>query len=222
MGLSSNGGPGGGGSGLHTVVPDAAAKHKQLSELLRSGTSSLSGGGIVTSQLGAVLGKGTLGQTSTNHQSQKGGVAAGQGNGSTGMCFNQTMLNSGQGHGVMGQAGQVMNGTLGPAGRGRPGMQYQGQSMQASQGAGVGGSVLAETLAQGGTQLGTHSVLNAQQAGNMNKVSLIYPVSFCTVFDMVIIILLETNFNSHNKRNDSYILISVFIGNCHRPSCACT
>lgn len=190
MGLSSNGGPGGGGTGLHAVVPDAAAKHKQLSELLRSGTSSLSGGGnlqggVVGSQLGAVLSKGPLGQGSTNHQPQKVGVAAGQGNGSAGMCFNQTMLNSGQGHGVMGQAGQVMNGTLGPAGRGRPGIQYQGQGMQASQGAGVGGSVLAETLTQGGTQLSTHSVLNAQQAGNMNKVSFIYLVNFCTVFFLI-------------------------------------
>lgn len=187
MGLPSNGGPGGGAAGLHAVVPDAAAKHKQLSELLRSGTTSLSGGGnlqggMVGSQLSAVLGKGPLGPGSTNHQSPKGGVAAGQGNGSPGMCFNQTVLNSGQSHGVMGQAGQVMNGTLGPAGRGRPGMQYQGQGMQTSQGAGVGGSVLAETLTQGGTQLGTHSVLNAQQAGNMNKVSFIYAVSFCTVF----------------------------------------
>lgn len=217
MGLSSNGGPGGGGTGLHAVVPDAAAKHKQLSELLRSGTSSLSGGGnlqggVVGSQLGAVLSKGPLGQGSTNHQPQKVGVAAGQGNGSAGMCFNQTMLNSGQGHGVMGQAGQVMNGTLGPAGRGRPGIQYQGQGMQASQ----GGSVLAETLTQGGTQLSTHSVLNAQQAGNMNKVSFIYLVNFCTVFffDMAIIIARHKFKLFSNKRNDSYI--SVFTDNCHR------
>lgn len=193
MGLSSNGGPGGGGTGLHAVVPDAAAKHKQLSELLRSGSSSLSGGsnlqgGMVGSQLGAVLGKGPLGQGATNHQSQKGGVTAGQGNGSAGMCFNQTMLNSGQGHGVMGQAGQVMNGTLGPAGRGRPGMQYQGQGMQASQAAGVGGSVLAETLAQSGTQLGTHNVLNAQQSGNMNKVSLIYPIYLFRFFTFCFIL----------------------------------
>lgn len=178
MGMSSNGGPGGGGPGLNSMVPDAAAKHKQLSELLRPGSSSILGGGaqqggMVGSQLGAVLGKGPLGQGSTNHQSpqaQKGGVATGQGNGSTGMGFNQAMLNSGQGHGVMGQAGQVMNGALGPSGRGRPGMQYQGQGMQGAQGPGVGGSVLAETLTQGGPQLGTHNALNAQQAGNMNKV----------------------------------------------------
>uniref|UniRef100_A0A8D0CUE5 histone acetyltransferase n=1 Tax=Sander lucioperca TaxID=283035 RepID=A0A8D0CUE5_SANLU len=174
MGMSSNGGP--------------AAKHKQLSELLRPGTTSILGGGLnsassqqggmVGSQLGAVLGKSPLGQGSPNHQSpqaQKGVPAAGQGNGSTGMVFNQAMLNSGQGHGVMGQTGQVMNGALGQAGRGRPGMQYQGQGMQGAQvgaGPGVGGSVLAETLTQGGPQLGAHNTLNAQQAGNMNKMGM--------------------------------------------------
>ncbi|CAB1420253.1 unnamed protein product [Pleuronectes platessa] len=174
MGMSSNGGPGGGGPSLNSIVPDAAAKHKQLSELLRPGSSSILGaspqqGGMVGSQLGAVLGKGPLGQGSPNHQSPQGqkGVA-GQGNGTTAMGFNQAMLNSGQGHGVMSQTGQVMNGALGPAGRGR--MQYQGQGLQGAQvgaGPGVGGSVLAETLTQGGPQLGAHNVLNAQQAANM-------------------------------------------------------
>ncbi|KAF0032697.1 hypothetical protein F2P81_014987, partial [Scophthalmus maximus] len=165
MGMSSNGGPGGGGPGLNSIVPDAAAKHKQLSELLRPGSSSILGsgpqqGGMVGSQLGSVLGKSPLGQGSPNHQSAQKGVA-GQGNGTTVMGFNQAMLNSGQGHGIMSQTGQVMNGTLGPAGRGRPGpgMQYQG-------------SVLAETLTQGGPQLGAHNMLNAQQAGNMNKMGM--------------------------------------------------
>lgn len=188
MGMSSNGGPGPGGPGLNSIVPDAAAKHKQLSELLRPGSSSILGGGLnsgspqqggmVGSQLGAVLGKSPLGQSSPNHQSPQGqkGGASGQGNGSTGMGFNQAMLNSGQAHGVMGQAGQVMNGAMGPAGRGRPGpgMQYQGPGMQGNPvgaGPGVGGSVLAETLTQGGPQMGAHNTLNAQQAGGMNKVS---------------------------------------------------
>uniref|UniRef100_A0A3Q1C5Z0 histone acetyltransferase n=1 Tax=Amphiprion ocellaris TaxID=80972 RepID=A0A3Q1C5Z0_AMPOC len=183
MGMSSNGGPGGGGSGLNSIVPDAAAKHKQLSELLRPGSSSILGGlnsgspqqgGMVGSQLGAVLGKSPLGQGSPNHQSPQGqkGGASGQGNGSTAMGFNQAMLNSGQGHGVMGQAGQVMNGAMGPAGRGRPGpgMQYQGAPVGA--GPSVGGSVLAETLTQGGPQMGAHNTLNAQQAGNMNKMTM--------------------------------------------------
>lgn len=186
MGMASNGAGGGGGPGLNSMVPDAAAKHKQLSELLRPGSSSILGGGLNSNtpqqggmmggQLGTVLGKSPLGQGSPNHQSpqaQKGGTATGQGNGSTGMAFNQAMLNSGQGHGVMGQTGQVMNGSLGPAGRGRPGMQYQGQGMQGPQvgaGPGIGGSVLAETLTQGGPQLGAHNTLNAQQTGSMNKV----------------------------------------------------
>uniref|UniRef100_A0A8C5HM22 histone acetyltransferase n=1 Tax=Gouania willdenowi TaxID=441366 RepID=A0A8C5HM22_GOUWI len=186
MGMSSNGGPGGGGSSLNSIVPDAAAKHKQLSELLRSGSSSILGGGLnsanpqqggmLANQLGAVLGKSPLRQGSPNHQSpqgQKGGVSSAQGNG---MGFNQAMLNSGQGHGVMGQTGQVINGAMGPAGRGRPGpaMQYQGQGMQVPQvgaGPGVGSSVLAETLTQGGPQMGAHNTINAQQPGNMNKMA---------------------------------------------------
>ncbi|KAM9392722.1 LOW QUALITY PROTEIN: CREB binding protein b [Pholidichthys leucotaenia] len=190
LGMPSNGGPGGGGPSLSSIVPDAAAKHKQLSELLRPGISSILGaglnsaspqqGGMVGNQLGNVLGKNPLGQGSPNHQSPqgpKGGATAGQGNGGAGLTFNQAMLNSGQGHGVMGQAGQVMNGTMGPAGRGRPGpgMQYQGQSMQGAQvsaGPVMGGSVLAETLTQAGPQMGAHNAINAQQAGNMNKMAM--------------------------------------------------
>ena len=122
------------------MVPDAAAKHKQLSELLRAGSSSSLGGGL---------------NSSPGHPSPQG-QKGGQGNGGPGMGgFGQAMMNSGQ---VM---GQVMNGGLGPAGRGRPGMQYQGQ-------ASAGGSVLAETLTQGGAQMGAHNAMNAQQAGNMN------------------------------------------------------
>lgn len=191
MGMPSNGGPGGGGPGLNAIVPDAAAKHKQLSELLRTGSSSILGGGpqqgsMVGGQLGAVLGKNPMGPGPANHQSpqgQKGGVAPGQGNGSAGMAFNQAMLNSGQGHGSMGQAGPVMNGALGPAGRGRPGMPYQGQGMQGPQGAAIGGSVLAETLTQGG-QLGAHNTMNAQQAGNINKVGNINLLSILSVMQI--------------------------------------
>lgn len=176
MGMSSNGGPGGGGPGLNSVVSDAAAKHKQLSELLRPGSSNILGGGpqqggMVGNQLGGVLGKNTLGQGSPNHQSPQG--QKGQGNGGTGMGFNQAMLNSGQGHGVMGQTGQVINGAMGPAGRGRPGpgMQYQSQAMHGTQ-VGAGSNVVADALTQGGPQLGAHNAMNAQQAGNMNKVRL--------------------------------------------------
>uniref|UniRef100_A0A3B4EY83 histone acetyltransferase n=1 Tax=Pundamilia nyererei TaxID=303518 RepID=A0A3B4EY83_9CICH len=187
MGMSSNGGPGA-GPGLNSVVPDAAAKHKQLSELLRPGSSNNLGGGLpqgsmVGNQLGGVHGKNTLGQGSPNHQSpqgQKGGP--GQGNGSASMGFSQPM---GQVHGGMSQTGQVINGAMGPAGRGRPGlgMQYQGQPMQGTQvGAGAGSSVVGDALTQGGPQMGAHNTMSAQQTGNMNKVSLhlcAYPSLTC-------------------------------------------
>ncbi|XP_077589809.1 CREB-binding protein-like [Stigmatopora nigra] len=174
MGMPSNGGATGGPGGLNSMVADAAAKHKQLSELLRPGSSSILGnslnpaqqGGMVGGQLGAVLSKNPLSQGSPNHQSvqsQKMAVGTGQGNG--GMGYNQALLNSGQGHGVMGPTGQVMNGALGSVGRGRPGLQYQGQGMG---GASVGGSVLAETLTQGGPQLGGHN----PQAGHVNKMGM--------------------------------------------------
>uniref|UniRef100_A0A671WFZ0 histone acetyltransferase n=1 Tax=Sparus aurata TaxID=8175 RepID=A0A671WFZ0_SPAAU len=199
-----SGTPGGLGGG----VPDAAAKHKQLSELLRaSSTSSITGPGLNSAspqpggmgpQLGTPLGKSPLGQGSPNNhpspQAQKAGTptgVAGQGNNSNTATmglnttgFNQAMINNSQGHaGLLAQGGQpkpgqVMNGGLGPeAGRGRgvgvAGMQYQGQAMQgAAPGSGGAGSALAETLTQGGQQIGAHTTLSAaQQAGNMNKVS---------------------------------------------------
>lgn len=209
-GIPSNGGAvtGLGGGGGTAIVPDAAAKHKQLSELLRAGsTSGLAGTGLnsaspqpggIGAQLGTSLGKSPLGQGSPNShispQAQKGGTptgVAGQNNSSNpgamtlnAASFNQAMMNSSQGHGgLQPQTGQVMNGGLSPgpgAGRGRgagvAGMQYQGQNMQgAAPGPTGAGSALAETLAQGGQQMGAHSNLNAtQQAGNMNKVSHIH------------------------------------------------
>uniref|UniRef100_A0A8C1IW98 histone acetyltransferase n=1 Tax=Cyprinus carpio TaxID=7962 RepID=A0A8C1IW98_CYPCA len=178
MSMSSNGGATGTG-GHGPMVPDAAAKHKQLSELLRPGSSagmnsaSPQPGGI-GSQLGS-LGKSPLGQGSPSHPSQTqkpGGTLGTQGNnaGSAGMGlgtgFNQAILNSGMmGQNVGGQPGQVINGTLGSVGRGRgaPGMQYQGVGMQ-----GGAGSVLAETLTQGAQQMG----INTQQAGNINKMGM--------------------------------------------------
>ncbi|XP_045903042.1 histone lysine acetyltransferase CREBBP isoform X4 [Micropterus dolomieu] len=214
-GMPSNGGAGGPGgtpAGLGSggpVVPDAAAKHKQLSELLRAGsTSSITGAGLNSAspqsggmgpQLGTPLGKSPLGQGSPNNhpspQAQKAGTptgVAGQNNnnntatmGLNTTGFNQSMINNSQGHagllaqGGQPQPGQVMNGGLGPeAGRGRgagvAGMQYQGPTMQgAAPGPGGAGSALAETLTQGGQQMGAHATLSAaQQAGNMNKMGL--------------------------------------------------
>lgn len=204
-GMSSNGGaapgvggPGGtpAGLGSGSGVPDAAAKHKQLSELLRGNTSSITGTGLNSAspqpgsmgpQLGTPLGKSPLGQGSPNNhpspQAQKAGTptgVAGQNNNNNTSTmglntpgFNQAMINNSQGHSGLPQPGQVMNGGLGPeAGRGRgagvAGMQYQG----AAPGPGGAGSALAETLTQGGQQMGAHTNLTAaQQAGNINKVS---------------------------------------------------
>uniref|UniRef100_A0A8C4IIE3 histone acetyltransferase n=1 Tax=Dicentrarchus labrax TaxID=13489 RepID=A0A8C4IIE3_DICLA len=216
-GMPSNGGaaPGAGGPGGTPAglggggVPDAAAKHKQLSELLRAGSaSSITGAGMNSAspqpgsmgpQLGTPLGKSPLSQGSPNNhpspQAQKAGTptgVAGQNNNNNTATmalnttgFNQAMINNSQGHGGLlaqggqPQPGQVMNGGLGPeAGRGRgagvAGMQYQGPTMQGpTPGSGGAGSVLAETLTQGGQQMGAHATLGAaQQAGNMNKMGL--------------------------------------------------
>lgn len=188
MGMPSNG-----GAGTTAGMPGAAANHKQLSELLRGGTgpglnsaamnsSSPGPGGGMGPQLGA-LGKSPLGQGSPSHASptpKPAGAAQGApGNGGMGMNagFSQAMLNNGMmAQSAAAQQGQVMNGTLGPGGRGRgaPGMQYQGAASVGQQVAaaaaggapGGAGSVLAETLTQGAQQMG----MNAQQAGNMNKV----------------------------------------------------
>ncbi|XP_055773046.1 histone lysine acetyltransferase CREBBP-like isoform X2 [Salvelinus fontinalis] len=170
--MPSNGGnanPGGPGS-LGSKVPDAVAKHKQLSELLRVGSASgLTGGagggtqpGGIGGQLGAAHGKSSLGQ---------GSPKAG-----TGQNFNQSL----GGHaGILAQGGQhqpgqVINGGLGlgpGGGRGRG--QYQ--AMQGAPEGGAGSS-MAETLTQqGGPQVGA-ATLNvataAQQPGNMNKLGL--------------------------------------------------
>uniref|UniRef100_A0A8C1CNQ9 histone acetyltransferase n=1 Tax=Cyprinus carpio carpio TaxID=630221 RepID=A0A8C1CNQ9_CYPCA len=176
------------------TVPDAAAKHRQLSQLLQAGSGSGLAGNLspqsgMGGQLGA-LGKSPMGQGSPGHQTQPPkpvGNPSGQGNNSPGMGlnagFNPAMLNNNnQAHGLMGQnmapQGQMMNGVMGPAGRGRaaPGMQYQGQAMQGAPGSGQGvsvsGSVLAETLTQGASQMGAHNAINPQQAGNMNKMGL--------------------------------------------------
>uniref|UniRef100_A0AAQ5Z585 histone acetyltransferase n=1 Tax=Amphiprion ocellaris TaxID=80972 RepID=A0AAQ5Z585_AMPOC len=199
--LIPNGGDLSGGAG----VPDAAAKHKQLSELLRAGsTSSITGTGLNSAspqpggmgpQLGTPLGKSPLGQGSPNNhpspQAQKAGTptgVAGQNNnnntaamGLNATGFNQAMINNSQGHagllaqGGQPQPGQVMNGGLVPgAGRGRgagvAGMQYKGPTMQGTAtGPGGSGSALAETLTQGGQQMGAHTTLNAAQQMGMNN-----------------------------------------------------
>lgn len=196
--------PAGLGGGGGTMVPDAASKHKQLSELLRGGSASgMAGGGLnsvnpqpnsMGGQLGTALGKSPLGspqtqkagapttglsgQSSSNNNSNAPAAAMG----ASAAGFNQGLVNSTKGHAALlaqggkPQAGLVMNGGKGSrAGRGRgtaaAGMQYQAQPMQGAPPG--GGSVLAETLAQGGQQMGAHPTLTAaQQGGNMNKMGL--------------------------------------------------
>ncbi|XP_062840923.1 CREB binding protein b isoform X2 [Trichomycterus rosablanca] len=188
LSMPSNG-DGGVAGRMGGMVPDAAAKHKQLSQLLQSGSGGQPG---MVGQL-STLCKSPLGQASPSHPSQPQkpvGTPSGPGNsGSPGMGmntgFNQAVLNSGQAHGLMSQnmaqQGQMMNGMMGPAGRGRaaPGMQYQGQTMQGTPGGGGGtpgvslaGSVLAETLTQGAPQMSAHNAINPQQTGNLVKMGM--------------------------------------------------
>uniref|UniRef100_A0A3P8Z3W4 histone acetyltransferase n=1 Tax=Esox lucius TaxID=8010 RepID=A0A3P8Z3W4_ESOLU len=166
--MPSNGGNTNAPGPLGSMLPDAAAKHKQLSELLRAGSASnltgAPGGGPQSGgmggQLGATLGKSPLGQGSP-----KTGSATGQN-------FNQAL----GGHagmlsqGGQPQPGQVMNGGLGPGG-GRGRGQYQ--AMQGAPGGGAG-SALADTLTQQGVQQMGAANLNptapAQQTGNLSKV----------------------------------------------------
>ncbi|MCJ8739495.1 hypothetical protein PDJAM_G00047830 [Pangasius djambal] len=186
-------GDGGVAGRMGAIMPDAATKHKQLSQLLQSGSGGQPGMG---GQL-STLCKSPLGQASPSPSSQPQkpiGTSSGPGNsGSPGMSINaglnQTVLNSGQSHGLMGQnmaqQGQMLNGMMEPAaGRGRvaTGIQYQGQTMQGAPVGGGGtpgvagvsmtGSVLAETLTQGAPQMGVHNSISTQQAGNMNKMGL--------------------------------------------------
>ncbi|XP_051550734.1 histone lysine acetyltransferase CREBBP-like isoform X3 [Myxocyprinus asiaticus] len=201
MSIPSNGGSTGTG-GHGTMVPDAAAKHKQLSELLRPGSSAnLSVGltsaspqpGGMADQLGR-LGKSPLGQGSPSHPSQTqkpGGAPVTQGNnaGTAGMGlgtgFNQAILNSAQSHGMMGQnagtqQGQVINGTLGSVGRGRgtAGMQYQGGAIQVAPSVGVGAAGATapggagSVLAETLTQGAQQMGINTQQAGSINKMGM--------------------------------------------------
>uniref|UniRef100_A0A8C4V423 histone acetyltransferase n=1 Tax=Falco tinnunculus TaxID=100819 RepID=A0A8C4V423_FALTI len=127
------------------LVPDAASKHKQLSELLRGGSSSSLNPGI--------------GNVNSNSPVQQGVGSQVQGQpnsaniGNLGAMGKMGMPQQGQ--------GQVMNGSLGAAGRGRgAGMQYSAPAMQ-----GNAGSVLAETLTQVSPQMTGHTGLNTAQTG---------------------------------------------------------
>lgn len=176
---TSLGGVGGGGVG---AGQDAAAKHKQLSELLRSGaplpTTSAAGSpgnGAPMGLLGglnASSGPQALGAQQQQHPSpqqasmmQQAGMVGGLNRGMMGGAQKgngQQMQGPGAPQGMMG--GQVMNGS--------PRMGYPNQGM------GSNSNLLADTLQQqqpmqqqqGGPQMG-HAGMRPQQPGAMNKVS---------------------------------------------------
>lgn len=189
-------GPGGGGAG--SIMPDAASKHKQLSELLRAGSSSGSssvagslgagntppgGGTLGGGQLGA-LGKSPLGHGSPSHSSPQppkpgGGANAGvqaTNNGGANVAmgmnaggFNQAMLNSGQAHSMLSQGSVGQQGQVMNGTLGSAGRGRGAMQYQAQAAVGTAGA--------GGGAAGsvlaetlTQAALNAQQANNLNKV----------------------------------------------------
>uniref|UniRef100_A0A452T437 histone acetyltransferase n=1 Tax=Ursus maritimus TaxID=29073 RepID=A0A452T437_URSMA len=165
------------------LVPDAASKHKQLSELLRGG-SGLGGQAPGQPNSANMASLGAMGKSPLNQgdsAAPMGLVTSSPATSQTGpgICmnanFNQThpgLLNSNSGHSLMNQAqqgqAQVMNGSLGAAGRGRgAGMPYPAPAMQ-----GATSSVLAETLTQVSPQMAGHAGLNTAQAGGMTKMGM--------------------------------------------------
>ncbi|XP_053577371.1 histone acetyltransferase p300 isoform X2 [Bombina bombina] len=170
---------------LHTtlgMVPDAASKHKQLSELLRGGSSTNIGVGLgqptaqgtqgiglhnsmVKSPSMAIGGNGSTSgpQTQQINQTSATGMMAGVNN-QPGMGMNQGLMPTGNGQGMM--QGQVMNGSL-TAGRGRPGMSYPNPGISNT------GNLLAETLQQGGPQMGGQPGMRGPQPAGINKMGLL-------------------------------------------------
>ncbi|XP_044158251.1 histone acetyltransferase p300 isoform X1 [Bufo gargarizans] len=179
---------------LHTsmgMIPDAAAKHKQLSELLRGGSTNMSMG--LGQQTQASPGIGLLNNMVKSSMSQAGltplSLSMG-GNGSNpgqptqslnpssaaGMMpalnnpmnqprigMNTGMMQAGNGQNMM--QGQMMNGSLG-TGRVRPGMPYP------NQGIGSSSNLLAETLQQGGPPMVGQPGMRSSQPTTMNKLGI--------------------------------------------------
>lgn len=190
-------GDGGAAGRMGMMVQDAASKHKQLSQLLQSGSSAslASGLNLVSPQPGiagqVALCKSPFSQGSPSHPSQPHkpvGTPGGQGNSNSpavgpSIGFSQTILTSKQGHGLLGQSlsqqGQIMNGKMAPVGRGRgtTEMQFEGQTLQSMSVGGAGGpgvsgsgSALAETFSHEAPQTAIHNTNSPQRAGNMNTV----------------------------------------------------
>lgn len=172
---------GGDASQLHTSLggmgggQDAAAKHKQLSELLRAGAPAQQGGPPSNSTApGASIGMmggvgGPQGMPSQGQQPQPGLMQqVGMVGGVAGLNRAAAMMGAQKGNtghqqqGLMG--GQVMNGS--------PRMGYPGNA-----GMGSNSNLLAEPLQQqqqqGGQQMGPggQAGMRPQQSGSLNKVS---------------------------------------------------
>ncbi|XP_075038885.1 histone acetyltransferase p300 isoform X2 [Mixophyes fleayi] len=186
----SNGGDIGLGMGM---VPDAAAKHKQLSELLRGGSTANMGMSLGQQTPQTSPGIGLLNNMVKSPMSQTGLTSPGLGIGGNGtnpgppsqtlnpsssagimpsmnnpvnqprMGMNAGMMATGNGQNMM--QGQMMNGSLG-TGRGRPGMPYPNQGMGSS------GNLLAETLQQGAPQMGGQPGMRSPQPTAMNKLGI--------------------------------------------------
>ncbi|KAM9324481.1 histone acetyltransferase p300 [Gastrophryne carolinensis] len=180
---------------LHTslgIVPDAAAKHKQLSELLRSGSTTNMGMGHGQQVTQPNPGMGLLNSMVKSPMAQSGMSSPGLGIGgngtnsgaptqslnssATGMIsslgssvnqprigMNAGLITAGNGQNMI--QGQLMNGSLG-TGRARPGMPYHNHSMSNS------GNLLAETLQQGGPQMGGQPGMRSPQPTAMNKLGM--------------------------------------------------
>uniref|UniRef100_A0A452V8U8 histone acetyltransferase n=1 Tax=Ursus maritimus TaxID=29073 RepID=A0A452V8U8_URSMA len=168
------------------IVQDAASKHKQLSELLRSGSQGMAsqpqqnspGLGLINSMVKSPMAQ--AGLTSPNMGMGTSGPnqgptpsAAGMMNSpvnqpamgmNTGMNagMNPGMLNAGNGQGMM--PNQVMNGSIG-AGRGRPNMQYPNPGM------GNAGNLMTEPLQQGSPQMGGQTGLRGPQPLKMGMMN---------------------------------------------------
>ncbi|XP_068098213.1 histone acetyltransferase p300 [Hyperolius riggenbachi] len=177
---------------IHTslgIMPDAAAKHKQLSELLRGGSTTSMGMGQVPQTSPGI---GLLNSMVKSPMAQTGMSSPGLGIGGNGtnpgnptqtlnssaggmmptlnspvtqarIGMNTGMIPAGNGQNLI--QGQMMNGSLGP-GRVRPGMPYHNQGMSSSS------NLLAETLQQGGPQMGGQPGMRSPQPTAMNKLGI--------------------------------------------------
>lgn len=179
LGLGPGGGPGGGGGGQ-----DAVAKHKQLSELLRSGAPPTSTQQGHQGAMGSPAGPTAMGQHLGNMKASPGqGPQQVMGQGQQHMAPQQQANMMQQQNAAAGMVGGMNRAMMGAQQKGNNGQQQPGmmggQVMNGSprmgfgnQGMGGNGNLLAETLQQ---QQGTggQAGMRGQQPGALNKVRLL-------------------------------------------------